>query len=335
MKIDRSILYLILPLAAFCLLAEGRDLETAPRTTPYVAPANKSISPTTHEELYTLFDAENYTWQTLTEGVPPIVLTSLPEDLDRILQPNERKQIFFLSLLPLVLMANEEIAGQRQELISLLELFDAGIYLSAAQEERAETLATEYRVEGDPFREQLVREELLSRIDTLPPSMVLAQAATESGYGTSRFARMGNNLFGEWTFTPGTGIVPHNRPRGSRHEVRRFPTLYDSVRSYMKNINTHRAYSDLRLRRAELRAEGLPLEGRELARGLMNYSVRRDAYVREIRSIIGRDRLSLLASVSLRRDDPPFQKRTGSGLLSTPSITSRPVQLTRDQNPED
>ncbi len=333
MKIDRSILYLILPLALMCFFAEGRDLEAPPRTTPYVVPPLMTLSPSSHEELYTLFDAQNYSWQTLHEGVPAIVLESLPDDLDRIDATSERKQIFFLSLLPLVLMANEEIARQREELIAILHDLDAGLPLDAAQQERIETLAAQYRVDGDPLDDPLVREELLSRIDTLPPSMVLAQAANETGYGTSRFARLGNNLFGEWTFTPGAGIVPKNRPRGSRHEVRRFPTLYDSVRSYMKNINTHRAYGDLRTKRAQLRAEGLPLSGRELAHGLTNYSIRRDAYVREIRSIIGRDRLSLLASVTLRQEDPPFQKREGKGLLSTPLVASRNIQLAAMQNP--
>ncbi len=332
MKIDRSILFFIIPLAVMCFLAEGRDFETPPRTTPYLAPAAKAISPSSHQELYTLFDAENYTWQTLEEGVPPIALESLPDDLARIRQTDERKQLFFLSLLPLVLMANEEIAQQRQELIWAAEAFDAGVSLGALQEERIEALAAEYHVTGDPLRELHVREELLSRIDILPPSMVLAQAANETGYGTSRFALMGNNLFGEWTFTPGAGIVPHNRPRGARHEVRRFPTLYDSVRSYMKNINTHRAYAALREQRAKTRAEGLPLSGRELAHGLTNYSVRREAYVREIRSIIGRDRLSLLTSATLRRDDPPFQTREGHGLLSTPLSASRAIRVARTES---
>jgi len=259
-----------------------------------------SVSPADHRELKKFLASHGYDWDTLANGVPAFILEILPADLDRIPQLSEKKRIFFLSLLPMVLMANEEILSQREELIRLLQLHQETGDLSAEQRAWIESLARSYRVSGDPLNAPGARKRLLKRVDIIPPSMALAQAANESGYGTSRFARLANNLFGEWTFSPGTGLVPKDRPAGSIYEVRRFATLYDSVRSYFRNINTHRAYSSLRKHRAEARAAGLPLRGIDLAEGLTLYSARKEAYVEEIRAIIRSNDLHSLATAALR-----------------------------------
>ncbi|MBE0596534.1 MAG: glucosaminidase domain-containing protein [Desulfuromonadales bacterium] len=281
-------------------------------------PELEILSPATHGDLQAFLAALDYDWNTLEAGVPPFILENLPADFSRT-PSSERKRLFFLSILPMVLMVNEEIASQREWLLTTLEAHDQGELLGTAQLLSITELAREYRVDGDPLVDRTVRLSLLSRLDVIPPSLALAQAASESGYGTSRFARLGNNFFGEWTFTPGAGIVPQQRPAGETYEVRRFDSVYDSVRSYMKNLNTNKAYRSFRLQRAQLRSQGRPLLGQELAAGLTQYSVRGEEYVSEIQAIIRRNRLSLLASVNLRPTSTA-REPLKAGLLSTRSL---------------
>ncbi|BCR04745.1 hypothetical protein DESUT3_18140 [Desulfuromonas versatilis] len=317
---------------------ESPPQETATGVKP-VEP--QKVLPRSHRELHDIFLAHNYDWDTLTEGVPPIVLEELPRDLGRITQIKDRKRIFFLSLLPLVLMANEEISAQREKVLEICRIHDAGEQLSDEQLETIEETLFDYKVDGDPLNDRAVRSNLLKRLDVIPPALALAQAATESAYGTSRFARMANNLFGEWTFIPGTGLVPEDRPEGETYEVRRFPSLYDSVRSYMRNINTHWAYHSLREARARQRAQERPLRGMDLAQGLRLYSARKEAYVEEIRAIISRNRLTRLASTFLRgtADEPepplPEEEPIQAGLFSTGNFASRNLALATRQPREE
>lgn len=287
----------------------------------------EAVSPADHGELKSFFAARGYDWDTLHHGIPPFFLESLPGDLDRIARVEEKKRVFFLSMLPMVLLANEEIDRKRRELTALLDRHDAGSPLSAEEDILIASLAREYGLKDDPLADEAARSALLRRVDTIPPSLALAQAATESAYGTSRFARLGNNLFGEWTFTPGTGLVPKERPPGATYEVRRFASLYDSVRSYMRNLNTHRAYRPFRLRRAELRTAGLVPAGIDLAAGLERYSTRGTAYIEDLRAIIRRNGLSLLATVALRPPPLPPQPAEpaplSAGLLASAPNSSR------------
>lgn len=260
----------------------------------------ETISPASHQELSNYLTVNNYRWDNLDQGVPPFLLTALPKDLSQIKDISKRKRLFFLSLLPSVLMANREIALQRQQLLIALRHYEAGLPLSAPQQLLLSRLTKSYRLRHNPLTNQNTRKLLLQRLDTLPPDLVLAQAANESGYGTSRFCRLGNNLFGQWTYATGTGLVPKERSSNQHHEVQRFASLYDSVRSYMNNINAHRAYRSLRTIRAQKRSRKQALKGIDLAAGLRLYSSRRDAYVAEIRAIIRSNRLSRLAKVYLR-----------------------------------
>lgn len=281
------------------------------------------VSAETHKQLQQVLADHQYHWESLDLGVPPLRLKSLPGDLNRVPEVQQRKDLFFLSLLPMVLAANNEIRLQKKQLQKLT----AAVQLTPEEQQQLQLLARAYRVKGDILGNPKVRQELLRRVDVLPPSLVLAQAATESAYGTSRFARLGNNLFGEWTFTPGTGLVPEGRPEGETYEVRLFPSVYDSLRSYMKNLNTHWAYRSLRELRARVRAEGKPLRGTDLAEGLLLYSTRREAYVSDIRSIIRGNNLTRLNGVKLRRPQPALASDsvpgTGAGLFSSAAASSR------------
>jgi Bax protein len=126
----------------------------------------------------------------------------------------------------------------------------------------------------------------MKRVDTVPLELVLSQAANESAWGTSRFARKANNLFGQWCFSKGCGLVPARRNAGSTHEVAAFKSPQLSVRSYLRNLNTGRVYKDLRNIRAAKRAEGKQATAYEIAAGLSKYSERGQAYVKEIRAMI-------------------------------------------------
>ena len=221
--------------------------------------------------------------------MPPFIVTRFPEDLDHRVKSDEKKQSFLLSLLPMVLLANQAITAERLEVVTLLERHDRG-ELTAFEMQRLQEIADYYKVTGDPLTDRRMRSLLLHRIDILPPSLVLAQAATESGWGTSRFAREGNNLFGQRTYQPGNGIVPAQRAEGATYEVKRFGTLFASVRSYMRNLNTHSAYRELRDVRARLRRSGQELNCLALAAGLEAYSERNNDYIADVRAIIRANR---------------------------------------------
>ncbi len=198
-----------------------------------------------------------------------------------------RKTAFFEYIYPRVVAANDEVQQQRERLISIAEDSTPG-WLDRRWLTKT---AQAYGLEIDKEDSQQVIGPLLKRIDTIPPSLAIAQAAKESGWGTSRFAREANNLFGEWCFEPGCGLVPAKRRPGKVHEVRAFDSPTASISSYLRNLNTHDAYRKLRAMRSKLRAEGKTISGNALAAGLIGYSQRGQAYVDEIRQIIRTNRL--------------------------------------------
>ena len=279
--------------------------QTTPLPPTQSSPATvQVIEPTDLETLQALFKKHGYDWENLGNGVPPLIVTRFPEDLDHRLRPEEKKRTFLLSLLPMVLLANQAIEADRQEIEVLLARYDGKGLLSAEERQRLREMGEYYKLQGDPLNDRRARALLLHRVDILPPSLVLAQAATESGWGTSRFAREGNNLFGQRTYRTGNGIVPANRPEGQTHEVKRFGTLFESVRSYMRNLNTHEAYRELRELRAKLRRSDRPLNGAMLASGLDAYSTRNGDYIDDVRAIIRTNDLTRTNQTFLRSTDP-------------------------------
>ncbi|HBT84161.1 MAG: hypothetical protein A2091_07630 [Desulfuromonadales bacterium GWD2_61_12] len=303
-KFDTRLLAGVLLL--FGLLPLGCSREPAPPSSPAPAQHHPTVvTPSNHLEIKRLFSAQNYDWDTLHNGVPPLIFARFPSDFKQIDEISEKKRIFFLSLLPMVLIANEEIADQRERLLDLFERLDNGGKPTDIDRDFLVRIADEYGIERDPQLDSRGRRMLLERVDIIPPAMVLAQAATESGYGTSRYALTGNNLFGVYTFKSGTGMVPNARREGRYHEIRRFATLLDSVRFYMQTLNTHDAYQLLRRRRALHRALGDQVTTIDLTETLSLYSERGEAYVQDIRTMIRSNRLSLLTTASLRPPPPP------------------------------
>ncbi len=201
--------------------------------------------------------------------------TSADLDMSQVRNITEKKQRFFDFLRPIVMAENQRIRIQRQTILDARQ---------RRQPEAVADIARAYHVAWPVTRPDW--ERLLERVDTVPLELALAQAANESAWGQSRFAREGNNFFGQWCYKKGCGLVPKRRNPGSTHEVAAFPDVNTSVRAYLKNINTGRVYAPLRKLRADARKAGKTPGARQLAAGLIKYSERREAYVREIRAMI-------------------------------------------------
>ncbi len=192
-----------------------------------------------------------------------------------------KKRKFFNALRPMVRAENQRIAEQRK---LVLELQKKNTRTKQEQQQVSALLKT-YRLKRNK-NGTTPWVKLLKRVDTIPLELVLSQAANESAWGTSRFARKANNLFGQWCFTKGCGIVPSRRNPGTSHEVASFKSPQASVRSYLRNLNTGRVYKDLRDIRAKKRAADQAATASQLAEGLSKYSERGEAYVKEIKSMI-------------------------------------------------
>lgn len=245
-------------------------------------------------QLERVFERRDYAWPP-GRAVPPLAIQALPPGLGEV-GVTRKKRLFFRALLPLVLAENEAIARQRAFLRSAFT--EGDLSSTTPRWYRVRALAERYNVAGD-LNEPAVRRRLLRRVDVVPPGLVLAQAANESAWGTSRFSREANNLFGQWTYEADQGVVPKRRREGAEHYVRAFSGLRASVRAYLRNINVGHAYGGFRQMRAHLRASGQNLDPLVLAGGLVRYSERGWAYVAEIRAMIRHNGLARLNGVRL------------------------------------
>lgn len=215
-----------------------------------------------------------------TVGVPKLFLATLPPDLAQVPESADRKTIFFRAVLPLILQVNEEIKAERAKLLDIRTRLRASRHVAAAERRWLAAMAERYETTtGDV-------DQLVKRVDAIPVSMALAQAAEESGWGSSRFVREGNALFGQWTTAVDGHQVPQARDDGRTHRVAAFASLLDSTRAYARNLNSHRAYREFRDTRAHFRADGRDLDGFDLAGTLGRYSERNGDYVRRIRGLI-------------------------------------------------
>ncbi|VAW99437.1 FIG00909729: hypothetical protein, partial [hydrothermal vent metagenome] len=202
-------------------------------------------------ELEEFFARQGYQWPP-GDQVPAIALQRLPPDFADIRSSTARKHLFLRTLLPIVLAENRRLREQRQLVLLLLK--NPPLADEKLEKWLAET-ARKYRIRSD-LRTAENRVELLKRLDEIPTALTLAQAAIESGWGTSRFALEGNSLFGQWTYQKTGGLTPANRAEDATHSVKAFPNLQASVRAYMHNLNIGHAYDDLRDTRARLHADG-------------------------------------------------------------------------------
>lgn len=213
----------------------------------------------------------------------------------------ERKKSFFEHLYPIVRKSNERILEERDQVLTFFESFKrVDDSLEAEQGTRLKALGVKYRVKPSKLPSEEGFEELKRKVDAIPEELALVQAANESNWGRSRFAKEGNNLFGEWCFTEGCGIIPKRRSAGSKHEVAAFTNVELSVRSYMRNLNSHPAYKMLRDIRYKRRQEGKEPKASELAVGLSKYAGIGNEYVRILRSMLKNNRELIDASSPVR-----------------------------------
>ena len=211
-------------------------------------------------------------------------------DFSHIYNTQEKKQQFFGYLIPIITSVNKSVIHEREKIITL----NNKETLTLDDDKHLKLLAKKYRVDARKGFDSTFFTSLLNKVDRIPPSLVLAQAANESAWGTSRFAIKGNNLFGQWCFSKGCGLVPEHRNDDAIHEVAKFDSVFDSVKSYVLNLNRHAEYNQLRTIRNEIRQTENPINGIELANGLEGYSERGLEYVNEIQSMIRFNNLSSL-----------------------------------------
>jgi Bax protein len=264
---------------------------------PAQADMNQAIiQVSSHDDLGQVFASRDYDLTQIQNGhslVPALFLTSLPQDLHEINQPAARKDLFIRSVLPLALLVNQHLAEKRAKIENLWQAQLAGKKLSTADYEWSVAVANEYGLDQPDYA------ALMLRVDVIPPSLLIAQAAEESGWGTSRFTRHGNALFGQQVYDPNLGILPADRGENRKFYVRSFNNLFHTILSYTRNLNSHRAYGEFRALRAAQREGGGQLNSLRLIETLIGYSERREAYVRTIQSIITRNDLRELDGARL------------------------------------
>lgn len=217
--------------------------------------------------------------------------TFLP-DFAAIEQTPERKAQFLEMLRPLVEEKNAKLSKSRERLLKIKAEWEATQTLTGVNKRNMEKLREKFHVTYTTYPEdERAIEILLLRVDVIPVSMVLAQAAVESGWGTSRFAEEAHNLFGHWCYTPGCGLVPSRRAAHAKHEVKKFNSVEESLTAYFNNINTHNAYRQWRQLRAKLRNEPTQFTGGTMVAELGSYSSRGSAYIQELLTVIRTNKL--------------------------------------------
>jgi Bax protein len=219
----------------------------------------------------------------------PVTINEIVPDFGKFDAGPPRKAAFFDYFSLLIEKRNGSVVKSRQALLTLhQELSD----LDNDEKHQVKSMAAYYRINNFDIENDDDWQELLARVNAIPVSLALAQAANESAWGTSRFAREANNFYGQWCFQKGCGLVPARRDKNKTHEVAAFKSPEESVERYIHNLNSHNAYKTLRKIRNRLRTENKLITGIELAEGLLHYSERGKEYIKELQSMIKFNKLT-------------------------------------------
>ena len=247
------------------------------------------------ETVLTLFKDVNYDLKKVKfdKTVKPIYFTQLPKDLDELKNVKLKKETFIKIILPLIVAENERILDDRYK----LKKITSRKITTDDEKQWLRQKFLEYRVKKGSI------EDLITKMDIIPVSIAIAQAAKESGWGTSRFALEGNAIFGQWTWN-GQGIAPLDRDKTKSHKILRFPILRASVKAYTKNLNTHKSYVKFRDKRKSLRKENKKIIGLELTKTLDNYAQTGSEYTKILDQIIRQNRLMDYEPVKLTNSSP-------------------------------
>ncbi len=242
------------------------------------------------ETVLNLFKDVNYDLNRVRneKRVKPIYFTQFPKDLDAIQSVKLKKETFIKIVLPLIVAENEKILDDRIKLNKITK----GKFTTDQEKQWLRQKFLEYKVKGGNL------DELKLRMDIIPTSIALAQAAKESGWGTSRFALEGNAIFGQWTWS-GSGIAPLLRDKSKSHKILRFPILRASVKAYKNNLNTHKSYKKFRESRQALRKKNKRVIGLELTKTLASYAETGSDYIKILEQIIVQNRLQEFETVKL------------------------------------
>lgn len=244
---------------------ETTDAEEADAESTAANPADSAAATSLPPRIDTSFEAEPLPPLTAVEAGPP------------------RKVMFLGYMTPIVEAVNDEVRKRRKAVLTAEQRLADGDLDSEARD-WLQAMARRYRVDGESVEQQIAG--LKRHVDIIPVALALAQGALESAWGTSRFARQGNNIFGKWCFEPGCGIIPARRPNNATYEVATYPDVAEATRDYMHHLNSHPIYEPLRERRAAARANDESPKGHDLAAGLEFYSAKGDEYIRMIRGTI-------------------------------------------------
>ena len=230
-----------------------------------------------------LFEDLRYDLKTIRKGsrVKPIYLSKLPKDLKKLKSTQKKKDTFIKIVMPLILDENNKILENRKKLFKIL---------GKQNNSRGEKVWLKRRFEDYGIKNEDVTE-LKLKMDIIPVSIAIAQAAKESGWGTSRFALEGNAMFGQWTWGK-KGISPLKREKNQDHKILKFPILRSSVQAYKNNLNTHKGYREFREKRAEMRRKNRKISGLELVRYLYNYAATGSEYTKVLEKIINQNQLT-------------------------------------------
>ena len=209
-----------------------------------------------------------------------VIFSSLPRDFMDIQPVIERKRLFINTLIPIIYSENLQILNDRKKILDWWRESDGENFSRDFWPQWLFELSEKYGSSDSNLG------NLLVRVDIIPISLALAQAAIESGWGTSRYSREGNAVYGQYTFDESKGLKPKDRNKNDEFFIKKFSNLSESVRSYLKNINTHLAYADFREERKKLRMSGENLSGFKLVNFLMDYSERREFYIKDVKEIM-------------------------------------------------
>jgi Bax protein len=229
-----------------------------------------------------LFDDLGYNLTAVRAGqkVKPIYLTMMPKDLSAFGNIKKKRDLFIKIILPLILDENAKIQDDRKRLFKIV----SKNFNTPGEKVWLKRRFKEYKIEDKDLT------ELKERMDIIPVSIAIAQAANESGWGTSRFALEGNALFGQWTWSK-KGITPKDKDSNKNHKVLQFQILKASVRAYKNNLNTHNAYREFREARAQIREDGQKPSGLRLTKYLERYAQTGKKYIRILNDIIEKNEL--------------------------------------------
>jgi len=263
-----------------------------------------------------VFDKLGYTGEKIDSGettaIPPLLVVSISKGWSYGETVQFKKSIFYRVILSLVLYENEAVLREREKLLSILQSRSPDGSLSDAQNNALTELAYSYRVIKEETAKMLREEqiqELLTRVDMVPPSLALAQAAHESGYAASGFAHSANALFGQWDWSA-DALKPQQQSKGmGNYGIKSFDQPIDSVRAYIWNLNTHQAYAGFRKERAVQRGNATGLfvfNGAKLAGTLTFYSERGEEYTRELQGTISYNRLARADQLRLMEGEPIY-----------------------------